>query len=79
MIEVKELYYKLKNNEEYNKVLVKGFYQFKNEKLHEEEILEILEEWLIDKKLIKDINYLILVSLYNLLRYDILVSHNFQF
>lgn len=79
MIEVKELYYTLKNNEEYNKVLVKSFYQFKDEKLHEEEILEILEEWLRDKKLIKDINYFVLVSLYKILRYDILVTHNFQF
>ena len=78
MKEVKELYYKLRNNNEYNEILVKSFYQFKNDKLNDEEIIDILETWLKNKVDIKVINPLTLSSLYYMLRYDILVSHDFQ-
>lgn len=78
MKEVKELYYKLKNNDEYNEILVKSFYQFKNDKLNHDEIIDILETWLKNKVDIEVINPLTLSSLYYMLRYDILVSHDFQ-
>lgn len=78
MKEVSELYYKLKNNDEYNEILVKSFYQFKNDKLSDSEIIDILETWLKNMLDIENINQLTLSSLYYMLRYDILVSHDFQ-
>ena len=78
MKEVKELYYKLRNNDEYNEVLVKSFYQFKNDKLSDDEIIDILETWLRNTLDIENINRLTLSSLYYMLRYDILISHDFQ-
>lgn len=78
MKEVKELYYKLRNNDKYNEILVKSFYQFKNDKLGDSEIIEILETWLKNMLDIENINQLTLSSLYYMLRYDILVSHDFQ-
>ena len=78
MKEVKELYYKLRNNDKYNEILVKSFYQFKNDKLNHDEIIDILETWLKNMLDIETINPLTLSSLYYILRYDILVSHDFQ-
>ena len=77
MKEVKELYYKLRNNDKYNEILVKSFYQFKNDKLGDSEVIEILETWLKNMLDIENINQLTLSSLYYMLRYDILVSHDF--
>ena len=78
MREVKELYYKLRNNDEYNEILVNSFYQFKNDKLSDNEIIDILETWLRNMLDIENINRLTLSSLYYMLRYDILISHDFQ-
>lgn len=77
MTDLKCIYYELKNNDEYNEIITKSFYQFKSDKLEDSYCIDILESWLVSKLKYDNISHSLVCSLYYILKHDILNTHEF--
>lgn len=79
MKDLQNIYYQLKNNEDLQETIVNTFYEWKYEKnLDDEQKIDIFESWLATKVKYDNLTYSLTKSLYYLLKYTILITHEFM-
>ena len=79
MKDLQNIYYQLKNNEDLQKTVVNTFYNWKYEKdITDKEKIDIFESWLATKVKYDNLPYSLTKSLYYLLKYTILTTHEFM-